>query len=399
MSDLEAAKQLARTKVEEQERLLREISHGLAARPELAMEEEYAHLFLTGVLERKGFDLVRHAYDLPTAFAASAGQGRRHIVLCAEYDALPDIGHACGHNIIGAAAIGAALALQPLLDLLDCRLTVLGTPAEEAVGGKVLMVEQGAFDGVDAALMVHPAPHDMLIAPMLALQGRVIRVTGKSGHASTMHTRKGNALDGIVEIYRLLAYRSYGPYERCHGVITQGGTVPNVIPDTTSALYYLRARVKDELALFSEQIEREVISLLSELGCTVKFEDEGELYREMKANKTLAGLYRSNLEARGREFVPEIFVGPESAASTDMGNVSQVVPSIHPMIGIDSGPYMNHQRGFADAAVSPEGDKAVIDGAIGMAWCVIDLLLREGVLDAVQQEFLLADAIGTLPKE
>lgn len=373
------------------------LSHDLHAHPELAMEEIHAHDLLADTLERAGFDVTRHAYDVETAFRAELGSGSGpHVVICAEYDALPRIGHACGHNVIGASAAGAGLVLAGLVEELGVRLCVLGTPAEEAVGGKAILVERGAFEGVDAALMVHPAPLDIREAPALAVNDLVVTVHGRAAHASLTRTRLGNALDGLVDVYRVLAAHPMGDWERCHGVITHGGDVPNVVPEEATGHWFVRARTDLDVEDLAARLRAEVESTVVEAGCSVEFSAAMAAYREMKHNHALSGAYQANAERLGREFVPQVLIGPESASSTDMGNVSQVVPAIHPMIGIESGPYLNHQRGFADAAAAPAADRAVHDAALSMAATVIDLATDDALLAAVRAEFAATDSTGDL---
>jgi len=372
-----------------------DLSHDLHAHPELAMQEVHAHNALTAALERHGFAVERHAHGIETAFAATVGGGGGpHVVVCAEYDALPRIGHACGHNVIAAAALGTGIAAAPLATELGMTLTVLGTPAEEAVGGKALLVEAGAFAGATAALMVHPAPLDIREAPALAVQDLVVTVHGRAAHAALSPTRQGNALDGLVEVHRLLSTRHFGEWERCHGVITDGGDVANVVPEKARAHYFVRARTGTDAASLESQLRDEISAAVAEFGCTVEFASAMESYREMKHNHLLAGRYQAHAEASGRDFVPQMLIGPESASSTDMGNVSQVVPSIHPMIGIASGPHLPHQRGFAAAAVSESADRAILDAAVALASVVVDLGSDPKLVAEVQADFETHDSVG-----
>lgn len=371
------------------------ISHDLHANPELAMAEHHAHDLLSDVLEEAGFGVTRHAHDLETAFRAELGDGDGPlVVICAEYDALPRIGHACGHNLIGASAVGAGLVLAELAEAAGVRVCVLGTPAEEAIGGKAILVERGAFDGADVALMVHPAPLDIRAAPALAINDLVVTVRGTAAHASLTRSRRGNALDGLVDVYRLLAAHPMGDWERCHGVLTHGGDVPNVVPEEATGHWFVRARTDLDAAELAARLRHQIEATAGEAGCTVEFSSAMEMYREMKHNRVLAEAYQANAESLGREFVPQALIGPESASSTDMGNVSQVVPAIHPMIGIDSAPYLNHQRGFTAAAAAPAADRAAQDAALAMACTVIDLATDASLLKAVRAEFVSTDSTG-----
>ena len=405
MTDSEADKGRARAAVDTAAGDLVELSHRIHAHPELAMQEVQAHAWLTDALERHGFDVTRGAYDLPTAFVATAGDTGPHFVVCAEYDALPGVGHACGHNIIATAALGCGIGLLPLAGDLGFRVSVLGTPAEEAIGGKAILVERGALDGVDAALMVHPAPIDIREAPFLTVSDFAIAVHGEAAHASLTGAtvpgqggetwgRRGNALDALVSIYQHLARREYGPYERCHGVITNGGAAANVVPERTDAAYAIRARTLEDLEALRGAIGAEVVEAAAANGCTVTLETYGLHVREVKHNRPLARLYETSARALGREFLAQEHVTPAMGGSTDMGNVSQVVPAIHPALGIESLPAFNHMRGFADAAAAPTGDRAILDGALAMAWTILDVVTGDGVLDEMRADFAATDTTG-----
>jgi amidohydrolase len=365
-----------------------EISHRIHDHPELAFEERFASQLLADWLEAKGLEVEREAYGLETSFAAGAGRGDLKFVLCAEYDALPDIGHACGHNVIAAIAAGAGLGAAVVSGDLAFRVEVLGTPAEETAGGKAILIERGAFEGVAAALMVHPAPVDILDAPFLAVTDLVITATGKAAHASLQTGEGGrNALDAIVEVYSVLRDLELGPYERCNGVITEGGKAPNVVPEMATAAYYIRARTRSELETLLGKVRAAAEAAVAPTNCSVEFSGTGMIIDDVSANKVILEIYRSNAERLGRRFLRQDLITPQMAASTDMGNVSKIVPSIHPTIGIDSLPHLPHQRGFADAARSPGADLAVIEGAISLAWTIADLAANPSAIEAARKEF------------
>ncbi len=371
-----------------------ELSHAIHGRPELAMHEAYASELVGSALESFGFDVERGAFDIETCVSAVAGRAGPEFAICAEYDALPDIGHACGHNVIAAAAVGAGAGLAYVADDLGLRVNVLGTPAEEAIGAKALLVGRGAFNDITAALMVHPAAVDMLATPVLALRRLVITVRGRSSHASVTHTRSGNALDCLVDVYRALRERPLGPYERCNGFISDGGTTPNVVTEQAAAEFFVRAKTLDDLDRLIGVLRSEIETCVAAYGCTVELDTPGATYRELKHNSTLEAIYRDQAETLGREFMPEMLIGPETAASTDMGNVSQVVPVIHPMIGIESGAYANHQRGFTAAAISKPADEAIIDGATALAWTIIELASDPELVEGIQADFETSDSLG-----
>ncbi len=378
----------AATAIRESEAELVELSHRIHGKPELAFQERFASGLLADLLESQGFSVERGAFGLETSFLARVGEGATRVVFCAEYDALPDIGHACGHNVIAAAAVGAGVGAATVADELGLTVDVLGTPAEETAGGKAILIERGAFEGASAAMMVHPAPVDILDAPYLAVTDIVFTAVGEAAHASLgPRTRRGNALDAIVDTYVALRELELGPYERCHGVITDGGKAPNVVPERASASYFVRARTRDELEALLERVREAAARKCEERGCRVEFSGTGIVVDDVLSNPTLLSLYERNASALGRRFLPQDRITPEMAASTDMGNVSKVVPSIHPTIGIDSLPHLPHQRGFAEAACSPAADRAIVEGAIALAWTAIDLGSDPEIREAVRADF------------
>lgn len=372
-----------------------ELSHRIHANPETALEEVKASTWLAQRLEAGGFDVELGAYGLPTSFRADIGTSGPRVILCAEYDALPGIGHACGHNIIGACALGAGLALAAGAEEAGLRVTVLGTPAEEDLGGKRMLVERGAFEEADACLMVHPAPLDIRQTPGLALADLVVTVHGRASHAALSRGSGGNALSALVGVHVALSEMELSPHERCNGVILRGGTAPNVVPEETSSRWFLRARNLEELESFVARVEEKVERNVEAAGCTVEFSSGFPPYREMKTNSVLAERYEDHVRSLGRELVPQSLIGAESATSTDQGNVSQVVPAIHPMIGIDSGPVLPHQPGFAAAAVTESADRAVLDGAKALAMTALDVAIVDGLLGRVREEFDATDSTGS----
>jgi amidohydrolase len=369
------ARDAARERIREHERTLLDLSHRIHGHPELAFEEERAVAWLGDVLDGAGFRVDRGICDLPTAFAARAGSGPLEIAICAEYDSLPDIGHACGHNIIAASAVGAAMALARIADDVGLTVRLIGTPAEESGGGKILMLERGAFDGVHAAMMVHPAPHDMVEPPIIAFSEFDVHYTGKASHASAAPERGINAGDAltIAQTAIGLLRQHIHPSNRIHGIVTRGGEAPNVVPARTSGRWVVRSTTTAGLADVRTKVLRCFEAGALATGCTMTVEDNGAPYAEMIHDGTMAALYRKNAEALGRQFPDFGRAAERMAASTDMGNVSQVIPSIHPMIGIASLPAVNHQPEFAAHCATPLADKAVLDGALALAWTAIDV--------------------------
>jgi amidohydrolase len=351
------------------------LSHRIHAQPELAFEEERAAAWTAELLDAAGFRVERGAGGLPTAFVARAGSGPLHVAICAEYDCLPDIGHACGHNVIAAAAVGAGRALARVADDVGITVRVVGTPAEENGGGKILLLERGAFDGVHAAMMVHPAPLDGAEPPMIAHHQFDVHYHGRAAHASAFPELGVNAADALTVAQTAIGClrQHIRQTDRIHGIVIRGGEAANVVPAHTIARYVVRARTLGELGDIRTKVMRCFEAGAVATGARLELANEQPPYAEVVHDHELAALYRRNAEALGRSF-PDL--GPHRdrfAGSTDMGNVSLVVPSIHPTIGIDSLPAVNHQPEFAAHCTKPAADQAAIDGALAMAWTAIDL--------------------------
>jgi len=357
------------------------LSHRIHTHPELGFEEERASRWLAEALTDAGFAVESGVCDLPTAFVARAGRGPLHIAICAEYDCLPGIGHACGHNVIAAMAVGAGLAAAKVADEVGLTVSVVGTPAEEGGGGKILLLQRGAFADAHAAMMVHPAPFDVVEPPVLAVSQFEVRFTGKEAHASAFPEMGVNAADAltIAQTAIGLLRQHIRTTDRIHGIITKGGDAPNVIPAHTTAHYLARARSLAELDAIRAKVVRCFEAGALATGATLEICDDHEPYAEMHHDHELAALYRRNAEALGR-FFPELGSALERAAgSTDMGNVSLALPSIHPMIGLASLPAVNHQPEFTAHCATAIADQAVVDGALAMAWTAIDAASDPGV--------------------
>lgn len=359
------------------------LSHRIHAHPEVGFEEERAAAWLCESLADAGLAVERGICDLPTAFVARAGRGPLHVAICAEYDSLPGIGHACGHNIIAASAVGAALALAKVADDVGLTVSVIGTPAEEGGGGKILLLERGAFAGVHASMMVHPAPMDAVTPPILAVAQFEVRYTGKEAHASAFPERGINAADALTVAQTAIGLlrQHIHSTDRVHGIITRGGDAPNVVPAHTCASYLVRAKGLDELDAIRGKVMRCFEAGALATGCSLEVVDEHKPYAEMVHDADLAALYRRNAEAAGR-FFPDLGAALDRAAgSTDMGNISRAMPSIHPFIGISSLPAVNHQPEFTAHCVTEPADQALYDGALAMAWTAIDLATERAVRD------------------
>src|SRR4051794_33082387 len=389
--DLDGVKERLAGEVERLGDVLVDASHQIHARPELAFEEHFAHDLLTGILEAEGLDVERGAYGLDTAFVARAGtEGPTIAVLC-EYDALPGIGHACGHNIIGTAGLGAGLAAAALADELGGRVVIMGTPAEEGGGGKQLMIDRGAFEGVDAAMMVHPAGGDLSRMDVIAIHQMKVRYHGEAAYAAAFPHKGRNALDAAVLGYvNVAALRQHiKPNERIHGIFTKAGDKPNIVPDHTVAEWYVRSGTILSLQSLKERVLACLEGGATAAGCTMEYRPTCPEYSDLRTNEPMAALYEANAQRLGRR--PQRF--DSITGSTDMGNVSYLVPSIHPMIKASPSDVAIHTRDFAGWAASPEGDKAVLDGAKALAMTVADLWLRPDTLDAARRAFDEDDAI------
>ncbi len=360
--------------VDTQRNALIELSHRIHAHPELGFEEVHACAWLSEALSNAGFTVETGICDLPTAFIARAGSGPLHITICAEYDCLPGIGHACGHNVIAAMAVGAGIAASRVADDVGVTISVLGTPAEEVgdAGGKILLLERGAFEGCHAAMMVHPAPHDSLLPKAIAASMFEVHYTGKAAHAAAYPERGINAADAltIAQTAVGLLRQHIRHTDRIHGIVTKGGDAPNIIPAQTSAKYMVRGQTIEELEALRPRVYRCFEAGALATGATLDIVGGSKPYAELSHDLDIAAIYRRNAEALGRSFPDPT---TEGAGSTDMGNVSQVIPSIHPRIGIDSLPAVNHQPEFAAHCITEAADNAITDGALAMAWTVIDM--------------------------
>jgi amidohydrolase len=368
-------KQQAKDTYSDHEAELLETSRWMYDNPELGYVEYKTSQKYVDILSANGFDVEYPAYGLETAFAARVGSSGAEVVICAEMDALPEVGHACGHNVIGMASIGAGLALAPLAEDLGIRVTVLGTPAEEAYGGKVDLIKAGAFENAAASMMVHPATKDLIDPEFLAITHTDIEFFGKEAHASGAPDLGINALDAAVQAYVNVSTlrQQLKDSDRVHGVITHGGSAPNVIPGHTAMSWYVRAATDDRL----DEIHPKVIQCFEAAalatGCTLEVKEMGHRYKSMRTDPLMAELYAANSETLGRRMNFIADVPPETSGSTDMGNVSHECPSIHPMLDLHGYPIVNHQKEFAALTITEVGDRAIRDGALAMAWTIIDL--------------------------
>ncbi len=366
-----------------------EASHAIHANPEIAFEETFAHGLLTDKVEAAGLSVERHACGLDTAFISSFGSGDTEVGILSEYDALPGIGHACGHNIIATTGLGASLALSKLNGELPGKVRYLGTPAEESGNGKELMARQGAFDALDAAMMVHPAGIDLITMPSLAVNEVRVTYTGKAAHASAMPFAGVNALDALVTAYQSIAQlrQHIKQSERIHGIFNEAGLAPNIVPDNAVGTFYVRAENGLALADLKKRVQNCFEAGALAAGCDVQIDWALGDYLEIKDSWPIAERYKQNAESLGRDFFPLEKMPTSGAGSTDMGNISHRVPSIHPMISCAPPSVVIHNPEFAKWAGSEKGDKAVVDGAKALAMTAIDVLTDKTMLQEAKSEF------------
>ncbi|HJX69682.1 MAG TPA: M20 family metallopeptidase [Dehalococcoidia bacterium] len=363
------------------------LSLRIHANPELGLEEVQASGWLAEYLERQGFEVERDFCELPTAFKASYGQGKPRIAFLAEYDALPKLGHACGHNIIAASAVGAGIAAKVAVKDLGGVILVIGTPSEEFYGSKATMVERGAFAEVDVAMMIHPGTRDIVAPPALACSSLEVEFFGKAAHAAASPDEGINALEAL-----LLAFNNINSLRqhvregsRIHGIITDGGEAANVVPAHSKAIFLVRAEDEEQLAELRERVLN--CFMAASLASGARLEHKwGEIsYAPLRHNQTLAKLFTQNIESLGRKVYPP---DPRRAGSTDMGNVSQVVPSLQPFVAIAPPQVSEHSPEFAAAAASEAGHQGLVDGAKALALTVVDLLADREAIARVKEEFL-----------
>jgi amidohydrolase len=389
MADTKALKKQVCDMIDAMSGELIDISHAIHARPELAFHEHHAAKTLTGALEKNGLPVTREAFGLETAYASAFGSGGAEVAILSEYDALPGIGHACGHNIIATTGLGAALALSKLNGALPGRVRYLGTPAEEKGGGKELMAQFGAFDGLDAAMMVHPAGINLATMPCICISEVEVTYHGKSAHASAMPHAGINALDALITAYQAIAQlrQHIRPTERIHGIITKGGDAPNIVPEVAQAVFYVRAANAEELAALKKRVTGcfEAGGMATGAGVQIRWAKAD--YLDMKTSWPLAKAYEENSRMLGRDFFPLEKLPTGSAGSTDMGNVSHRVPSIHPMIASAPAHVVIHNPEFARWAASDLGDKACIDGAKALAMTAIDFLSDQAMQAEAKEGF------------
>ncbi len=356
--------------------------------PELRYQEHRAAAWISEAVERlAGVSVEKKTGGLDTAFRASVGKGKPTIAVLAEYDALPEIGHACGHNLIAGGAVGAFLALARHADALGGSVCLIGTPAEEGGGGKIRLLEANVFESVDAALMYHPFDRDILAHPALASIWIQMNFSGTPSHAAAAPWEGKSALTACLQTFHLVDSQRvhFRDGVRVHGFVTNGGQAVNIIPEHAACEFSVRAPDRDELGRVKEIVERCARGAAMACGVEVTM-NRREGYREMKNNMTMARRFGAALEALGRkplEHDPRV-----GAGSTDMGDVSQVVPSIHPYLAIcGEGESLCHEHRFKDCAASRQGFDTMLVAAKAMARTVADLLEDEALLTSAKREW------------
>jgi amidohydrolase len=364
------------------------LSRRIHQHPELGYQEVKACGWLSEFLERHGFAVERGVGGVETAFRATIGTGGPTIAILCEYDALPAIGHACGHNVIAAAGAGAGAALATVRDRLPAgRIQVIGTPAEEGGGGKVKLIRAKVFDGVDAAMMIHGFDRWIMHQDLLGIVRCGLEFTGKAAHASADPWEGVNALDAVIQTFNNVSMlrQQIRPEARIHGIVTNGGAAANIIPEFASATFYVRAADLDDMWALQKRVIACAEGAARATGCTLRVvEQRDNTYEPMKRNRTLLDLFRANARTFGVVESPE---SRERMGSSDVGNVSQILPTIQPMVQIAPPGTPIHSRAFEEAAVKPPARDGMLTAAKVMAMTTCDLLENPGLVKDARREF------------
>lgn len=385
--DIEKLKASAIDEIDARRHQLSELSLKIHSNPELGFQEVKAAAWLTQYLKKNGFSVEQGICGLPTAFRASYGQGKPAIAVLAEYDALPDLGHACGHNLIAACAVGAAVASKPAIDRFGGNVLVIGTPAEELHGGKIVMAERGAFSGIDMAMILHPGVYDTATTQALACLALEAEFFGKAAHAAARPEAGINALDAMLQSFTAInSLRQHiKDKARIHGIITDGGKAPNIIPDHSAGTFLVRAEDDNYLDELKQKVLNCFIGASTASGARLEYRWGDMRYAPMRNNLTLAQLFTQNMQSIGRKI--QLSEPSRAFGSTDMGNVSQLVPSIHPFVAIAEKEVAIHSHQFAAAAASEVGIHGLVDGAKALAMTITDVVANPEVAIKVKEEF------------
>ena len=368
-------------------------SRDLHANPEIGYREFRSVDAFDAVLTRHGRTLERGTGGIPTAFQAQAGTRTSgpQVVITAEYDALPGVGHGCGHNVIAASSLGAFLALAPLFegeDALPGGVTLLGTPAEEGGGGKELLIQAGAFEGFDASVMVHPAAVDVAAGPSNAKRQVVATFRGRTAHAAANPHLGLNALDAAVTAYQSIAQvrQHILTTDRVHGVFLEAGTRPNIVPERAVLEFFLRSRSVESLLALSERVEAAFRGAAIAAGVEVDIEWDGEpVYLPQRINATLAQRFVDHSAPRREVIAVQEDTGA-GLGSSDVGNVSQILPTIQPTVAIGGPDIPGHSRERADSTLTPDGYRAIVDSSIALALTAAEVLVDADLREAAWAE-------------
>lgn len=354
--------------------------------PETGLKEFKTSAACVSMLEEFGFKIDKGVAGMETAFKAAFGNGRPAISLLVEMDALPQIGHGCGHNISGIASVGAAIAVSKLIPKAGGSIVVLGTPAEEIGVGKIAMIKAGVFNGLDCAMMAHPSSKRMVSRVFLGLIRLNLYFKGKPSHAAAYPEEGINALDAVIQTFNSInAMRQQLRSDvRIHGIITDGGAAPNIIPEKASASFYVRAKDLEELYSVKEKVLNCASGAALATGCLLTVEEDADMNAPLKQNKAFADIYRRQMEFLG--FKEDDFPMDKNAGSSDIGNVSQVLPTIHPHILLKRGINI-HTREFADATITDDGKNAIMEGAKCLALTAVELITDKEAMEKVKMDF------------
>jgi len=384
---------LAETKLQVADRVaarlddLWRIASTLYENPETSFNEFESAKLLTNFLQKEGFEIEYGTGGIETAFQASrnGNDATPVIAFLAEYDALPEIGHACGHNLIAAAALGAGIGVSSIMDGLRGQIRVIGTPAEEGGGGKRIMVDAGVFEDVDVAMMFHPASKNMVFRGSLASMRLKVEFIGKTSHAAASPQDGINALDAMILAFNNVnaLRQSFEIKDRIAGIITHGGDAANIIPGYTAAEFSVRGESENRREEVLQKLIKCAEAAALATGCQLKLEANPG-YTEIVPNRVIGNLFAKNLTSLGREVVaPE---PNERMGSTDMGNVSKVVPSIHPYLETVTKDVAGHTIEFREVCMSEKGKSSLLDGAKAMAMTAIDLLMKPQLVQKARTE-------------
>jgi amidohydrolase len=389
--DIKALKSRIVFEIEAHRQELSDLSRRIHDNPELGFHEYKAVQWLVQYLEQNGFEIEPRICGLETAFRASYGRGQPVIAFLAEYDALPDLGHGCGHNIIAASSTGAALGAKAAVDECGGRVLVIGTPAEELYGGKVTMAQKGAFSDLDAAMMVHPGNYDIAVTEALACQGLSVEFFGRAAHAAGQPEKGINALEAMILSFNSIdALRQHiRSSARIHGVITDGGQAANVVPAHSAGDFLVRAADEVYLAELKQKVLNCFSGAALATGARLEYKWDELWYAPMLNNLTIGRLFVQNMRQTGRKArMKALARGPDKGfGSTDFGNVSQLVPGMHASVAITGEGVDTHSPQFAEAAISEKGLRAMIDAAKGLAMTAADLLSDPALLSRAKDEF------------